>query len=123
MGQVFSGPVIRKIVLDPGHGGKDPGALSPDRKLREKDINLAVAKYLGQEINARYPEITVLYTRDKDVAIGLDKRGTMASNTRRLVYLYSRKLGAQKYNPWRWTETWVFGGTEAKERTGVMMWF
>ncbi len=55
MAQGFSGPSVRKVVIDPGHGGHDPGALSPDRKLREKDINLSVAKHLGAEINKKYP--------------------------------------------------------------------
>lgn len=119
MGQVFSGPVIRKIVLDPGHGGKDPGALSPDRKLREKDINLAVAKYLGQEINARYPEITVLYTRDKDVAVGLDKRGTMASEQHADLFISIHVNSARKSTTLGvGPETWVFGGDRSQRKDG-----
>ena len=111
MGQPVSGPVIRKVVIDPGHGGHDPGALSPDRTLRAKDINLSVARYLGQEINKNYPGIEVLFTRDKDFAVDLDKRGTIASEQHadlfRSIHVNSaRKNTSVSMGP----ETWVFGG-------------
>lgn len=111
LGQVFSGPVIRKVVIDPGHGGRDPGALSPDKKIREKDVNLSVAKYLGQEINTHYPEIEVIYTRNKDIAVDLDKRGIMASEQHADVFISihvnsARKSTTVTVGP----ETWVFGG-------------
>ncbi|HPW77734.1 MAG: N-acetylmuramoyl-L-alanine amidase AmiC precursor [Bacteroidetes bacterium ADurb.Bin037] len=117
IGQSFSGPVIRKVVIDPGHGGHDPGALSPDRKLREKDINLSVAKYLGQEINKKYPEIEVIYTRTKDVAVDLDRRGTLASEQHADLFISihvnsARKSTSVPVGP----ETWVFGGDRSKRR-------
>ncbi|NLA15698.1 MAG: N-acetylmuramoyl-L-alanine amidase [Bacteroidales bacterium] len=117
MGQAFSGPVLRKIVIDPGHGGRDPGALSPDRKLREKDINLAVALYLGQEIKTHYPNIDVVYTRDKDVAVDLDKRGTMASELHADLFISihvnsARKSTTVAVGP----ETWVFGGDRSQRK-------
>lgn len=65
------------IVIDPGHGGKDPGALSLDRKLNEKTAVLAVAKKLG----ARLKKLgyRVKYTRDKDEFINLRDRTKFAN--------------------------------------------
>ncbi|MBP6867449.1 MAG: N-acetylmuramoyl-L-alanine amidase [Bacteroidales bacterium] len=115
MAQSVSGPVIRKVVIDPGHGGHDPGALSPDRKLREKDINLSVAKHLGQAINKNYPDIEVIYTRNKDVAVDLDKRGTLATEQHADLFISihvnsTRRNTSVALGP----ETWVFGGDRSR---------
>lgn len=66
------------VVIDPGHGGKDPGALGY-RKTREKDVALAVAKKLGAYLNEYLPDIKVVYTRDDDTYIGLAQRGKIAN--------------------------------------------
>jgi N-acetylmuramoyl-L-alanine amidase len=54
---------LKKVVIDAGHGGRDPGAISPDGKVREKNITLSVALKLGELINKRYPDVEVIYTR------------------------------------------------------------
>ncbi len=54
------------IVIDPGHGGKDPGALGPNG-LREKTVVLQVAKALRQLIRKRLPRYRVIMTRETDV--------------------------------------------------------
>ena len=65
---------VNTIVIDPGHGGKDPGALSVTRKNREKALNLDLALRLGSALqNAGF---TVLYTRNDDSTVALEKRGT-----------------------------------------------
>lgn len=65
-------------MIDPGHGGRDPGTTWGDYK--EKDINLAVGLLLGEMIKENLPEVKVLYTRDRDVFIELADRGKMANN-------------------------------------------
>jgi N-acetylmuramoyl-L-alanine amidase len=60
------------IVLDPGHGGKDPGAMGAGR-LSEKDVVLAISKRVGKKLAARLP-VKVLYTRSSDVFIPLEER-------------------------------------------------
>ncbi len=117
MAQGFSGPSVRKVVIDPGHGGHDPGALSPDRKLREKDINLSVAKHLGAEINKKYPGIEVLYTRTKDVAVDLDRRGMLATEEDADLFISihvnsAKKATSTPVGP----ETWVFGGDRSRRK-------
>ena len=117
MSQNVSGPFIRKIVIDPGHGGHDPGALSPDKKLREKDINLSVARYLGQEIARNYPDIEVIYTRTRDVAVDLDKRGTMASEQHADLFISIHVNSAKKNTSVSLgPETWVFGGDRSHRK-------
>lgn len=69
---------VRTIVLDPGHGGKDPGCHYGNYK--EKDITLSVALMLGEMIRREMPEVKVVYTRDKDVAVALDRRGKIAND-------------------------------------------
>ncbi len=62
---------VKTIVIDPGHGGKDPGAISP-RGLKEKDVNLKVAKLLKEELEKK--GFVVYLTRTKDVYLSLQRR-------------------------------------------------
>jgi N-acetylmuramoyl-L-alanine amidase len=67
----------RVVVLDPGHGGIDPGALSRGRGVREKDITLAMARQLRDEL-VRRGRYHVVLTRDHDIFIRLRERISMA---------------------------------------------
>ena len=66
---------IKTIVLDPGHGGKDPGAVSPGG-LQEKVINLIIAKDLQQKLTAR--GYKVVMTRTRDIFLSLAERAEVA---------------------------------------------
>ncbi|NOX88903.1 MAG: N-acetylmuramoyl-L-alanine amidase [Calditrichaeota bacterium] len=70
--------LIDTIVIDPGHGGKDPGALGY-YKLKEKDIVLAVGLKLGEYLKKRLPGVKILYTRKTDTFIPLWKRTKFAN--------------------------------------------
>lgn len=74
-----SGVKLRTVVIDPGHGGHDSGAISLDGELKEKNVVLDVALRLGGRIKKAYPDVKVVYTRDKDVFIPLDKRADIAN--------------------------------------------
>ncbi|MBE6250141.1 MAG: N-acetylmuramoyl-L-alanine amidase [Bacteroidales bacterium] len=71
-------PGLKTVVIDAGHGGKDPGALGKGGKVNEKQIVLSVATRLGEKINAAYPDVKVIYTRKSDVFIGLHERAMVA---------------------------------------------
>ena len=58
---------LRTIVIDPGHGGKDPGAPGPDSRNCEKNIVLNISKLLGDKIKNQFPNVKVVYTRSTDV--------------------------------------------------------
>jgi len=66
------------IVLDPGHGGRDPGTIGVSG-VREKDITLAIALKLGRMITADMPGVKVVYTRSTDVFVPLYRRGQIAN--------------------------------------------
>lgn len=68
---------VQTVVIDPGHGGKDPGAIGVGG-LREKDVTLAVARGLGRELSAR--GFRVVYTREDDRTIGLEERTAIAES-------------------------------------------
>lgn len=71
---------VRKIVIDAGHGGKDPGCHGA--YSFEKDITLAVAKRVGQMVQEQYKDVKVVYTRDKDEFPG----GELATIKQSLIY-------------------------------------
>ena len=71
---------LKTVVIDPGHGGKDPGALGKTKNQHEKHIVLAVAKRLGDKIKAEYPDVKVIYTRTGDTFLGLHDRAMVARN-------------------------------------------
>lgn len=66
------------IVIDPGHGGRDPGALGL-RRTAEKDITLKVALQLKELLRKR-PDVRVLMTRDRDVYVELEERAKFANS-------------------------------------------
>lgn len=69
---------LNTVVIDPGHGGKDPGALGQTSSTNEKHIVLSVSKLLGEKIKAAYPGVNVIYTRSSDKFIGLHDRAMVA---------------------------------------------
>lgn len=68
------------VVLDPGHGGKDPGALGigSAENIPEKEVVLSIAKILGKKIEEGCPGVKVCYTRKDDTFIGLSERAKIA---------------------------------------------
>ncbi|MDW3194853.1 MAG: N-acetylmuramoyl-L-alanine amidase [Cytophagales bacterium] len=68
---------ISKIVIDPGHGGKDPGTSGSMSK--EKDLALSIAKHLGRIMQDELPEVEILYTRDDDSFPTLQQRSDFAN--------------------------------------------
>ena len=71
--------LIKTIVLDAGHGGKDPGAIGYS-KVKEKDLVLPITLQLGELIRKQMPDINVVYTRKKDIFIPLWKRTKIAND-------------------------------------------
>ncbi len=69
------------IVIDPGHGGKDYGAIGRDRGTREKDVNLAIAKHLAREIR-KDKQFKVIMTRARDEYVSLDDRAKIANDAK-----------------------------------------
>lgn len=67
-----------RVVLDPGHGGHDTGAIGYNN-VREKDIVLSIAKKVGGYINENLPDVEVIYTRKDDRFIALEERGSIAN--------------------------------------------
>lgn len=97
---------IKKVVIDAGHGGDDPGAIG--KKSKEKNIALAVALKLGNYIKTNFPEIEVIYTRKTDVFIELYRRAQIANSNKADLFISihcNSTKSAEAYG----TETWVLG--------------
>lgn len=71
---------IKAIIIDPGHGGKDPGSVGYNG-LKEKDVVLSTALILQKKIKDKYPDKTIILTRDRDVFIPLEERANIANGT------------------------------------------
>ena len=70
---------LRTVVIDPGHGGKDPGCVSRDKKTYEKDIVLDVGLRLREKIQAAFPDVKVVMTREDDTFVELENRAVTAN--------------------------------------------
>ncbi|MDW7772326.1 MAG: N-acetylmuramoyl-L-alanine amidase [Desulfobulbaceae bacterium] len=92
---------VRKIVIDPGHGGKDPGAMA--NGLREKDITLQVAKKTAARLADRY-EYEITLTRDSDTSLPLEER-TAIANTSKADLFVSIHVNAHPSDTVRGIET------------------
>ena len=97
---------IKKVVIDAGHGGDDPGAVGKNSK--EKNIALAVALKLGNYIKTNFPDIEVIYTRKTDVFIELYRRAQIANSNKADLFI-SIHCNSTTNTEVKGTETWVMG--------------
>lgn len=104
-------PVPKKkvtVIIDAGHGGHDPGNLNSTAGLKkEKDINLMIAKKLGEYLKEYLPnQVEIIYTRTKDVFIPLEDRVSVA-NSKKADYFLSIHCNANSKKQIAGTETHV----------------
>jgi N-acetylmuramoyl-L-alanine amidase len=71
---------LSTIVIDPGHGGTDPGCISADKKTYEKTIALDISKRLAQKINESLPGVKTVLTRSNDTFVTLSGRADIAND-------------------------------------------
>ena len=104
-----------KVVLDAGHGGKDPGAVK--NGVKEKDIVLAVTLKVG-ELLEKHNDIEIAYTRKTDVFIDLDKRPKIANKEKANVFVSIHCNSADGISA-NGTETFVLGVARDKHSMEV----
>ena len=116
--QHLSAYSVSKIVIDAGHGGKDPGTVGKISK--EKDITLSIAKRVGELINQNLPGVKVVYTRSDDTFIPLDERSRIANRESADLFI-SIHCNAAPNKGVTGTETYVMGLHKSNENLDVAM--
>lgn len=109
---------LKCICIDPGHGGKDPGAVGA--KSYEKNLVLAISLKLGQLIKENYPHIKVVYTRDTDVFVGLHERGKIANSNKADLFISVHINSIASKSP-HGMSTYVLGLHATEENLRVAM--
>ncbi len=95
------------LVIDAGHGGKDPGAVG--KVSNEKDINLKVALALGKLIEQNMTDVKVVYTRKTDVFVELDQRANIANQNKADLFLSIHTNASASNKTVSGTETYTLG--------------
>lgn len=107
---------IDKVVIDAGHGGKDPGTVG--KHSQEKKIALAIALKVGKLINENLSDVKVTYTRSTDVFVELYRRAEIANKAKADLFISihcnsvtsPRAIG---------TETWIMGTHRSAKNLAV----
>ena len=107
---------IKRVVLDPGHGGKDPGAIGVNG-IKEKDIVLAVAKKVARQLSGSLG-VEVILTRKTDIFIPLEER-TAIANTKNGDLFISIHANAAKSPQAQGIETYYLDLAASEESRGV----
>lgn len=118
--------VITKVVIDAGHGGKDPGTIG--KRSQEKNITLKIALKLSEEISSKCKDVTVILTRTTDEFIELYERAEIANRSKADLFI-SIHCNANPKNTFQGAETYIMGlhRTEAnleiakKENAAILM--
>ena len=116
MAQNNTKTLLKTVVIDAGHGGKDPGCHGG--YSNEKDVCLAMALKLGKLIKESYPDITVKYTRETDIFVELIERANIANkaNADLFICIHANAGSNVAYG----TETYVLGLHRTESQQKVM---
>ena len=106
------------LVLDPGHGGKDAGAVG--KISMEKDLNLQLALKVGQLIAEQFPDVNVVYTRSSDVFIPLQTRADIANKNNADLFISIHTNSAENKKA-RGVETFILGTDKMEKNLDVAM--
>jgi len=110
---------LNTIVLDAGHGGKDPGAIGGNG-TREKDVVLNIVHDLGMFIEQKWSDVRVIYTRKDDTFIPLHERGKIANRNGGKLFL-SVHCNASRSPSARGSEVYILGTSKNKEALDIAM--
>src|SRR6201993_236162 len=86
---------VKTIVIDPGHGGKDPGCNG--NISNEKDIALAIALKLGDLLEKNLKDVKVIYTRKTDIFVELEERAQIANRNEADLFISIHCNAASNY--------------------------
>ena len=106
------------VVLDAGHGGKDPGAVG--KFAKEKDLNLSLALEVGKQMKEQFPDVKVVYTRSTDVFIPLQERANIANKSNADLFISIHTNSAEKKEPCG-VETFILGTDKMEANLDVAM--
>ena len=112
---------IRTIVIDPGHGGKDPGTMGTKRYSKyEKHIALDISLKLGKSIKKAFPDIEIIYTRETDIFLELWERTELANKKNADLFISIHCDGFTNPNP-SGASVFVMGMSKLKANMDVAM--
>ncbi len=106
------------VVIDAGHGGRDPGALGA--RVQEKTLNLDVSKQLAELIKHNYPDVKVLLTRSTDVFLTLQERADFVNKNHADLFICIHTNAAENKKTCG-AETFVLGINKLESNLDVAM--
>jgi N-acetylmuramoyl-L-alanine amidase len=107
---------IDVIMIDPGHGGRDPGTMG--KNLKEKDVALKISLKLGLLIEKNMPDVKVLYTRKDDKYVDLGDRPMMANDKKADLFICIHANAVAGTNAYG-TETYAIGSHRTEDQLAV----
>ena len=107
------------IAVDAGHGGKDPGAIGK-RGVKEKNVTLAISKYLADYINSN-KQFRGRLIRSKDIFVDLDKRSEIARRYKADILISIHADSVASGNSARGASVWVLSGNRAQRENGKIL--
>jgi len=117
-GQISESGGVKRIIIDPGHGGGDPGTVGS--KTYEKDIALSIALKFGYLVKSSFPDVDVIYTRKEDVFVPLDERTQIANASKADLFISIHCNANPSKGPYG-TETYVIGLHKSEDNLDVAM--
>jgi N-acetylmuramoyl-L-alanine amidase len=106
------------IVIDPGHGGRDPGAIGSNSY--EKNITLPVSLKAGEYIEKNIPNVKVIYTRKTDIYLDLNERAEIANRYKADLFICIHANSYKSKNSYG-TETYIMGHSKDEQNLEVAM--
>ncbi|MFN8310549.1 MAG: N-acetylmuramoyl-L-alanine amidase [Chitinophagales bacterium] len=101
------GATVRTLVIDPGHGGMDPGAIGPGNH-HEADLALAVSLKFGKMVQENFPDVKIIYTRTTDKFVSLADRAEIANKAKADLFICIHLNSATNHEAYG-TSTYVLG--------------